>query len=378
MTDTHARNGMDCAAFSRKLRVFCQTLETVQKEHRLPPVQNVLLQGGCLTVPLTHDEGGLGFGNHPATAAETLAMLRAIGRLSLSYGRILEGHINVVRLVELFGTPAQRTQFAARVREGKLAGIWVTDGQLPVTLHPDGTLTGTKGFASAVQAVDIALITARTEDDQEVMLLIPVTDKSRGRPGHGSLSGMKESGTGAYDFTGLHTASTDILGGPGDYLRQPEFCAGAWRAAAVALGGMDHLLDLFREELVTRKRVDNPHQKMRVGQALIARETALLWTHRAAVLACDATATPEDVAATVNLARIAVEQAGLDIITLVQRGLGLSAFIQSNPIEAVLQDLATYLRQPAPDETLAAAATWFMTRDPPSPAPFSHNTGKEK
>ncbi|MDT8871753.1 hypothetical protein RAA17_13195 [Komagataeibacter rhaeticus] len=72
-----------------------------------------------------------------------------------------------------------------------------------------------------------------------------------------------------------------------------------------------------------------------------------------------------DIVATVNLARLAVERAGLEVIGLVQRGLGLAAFVRTNPAERLLRDLATYLRQPAPDETLCEAAGWFTHRDLP-------------
>ena len=107
---------------------------------------------------------------------------------------------------------------------------------------------------------------------------------------------------------------------------------------------------------------------MRIGEALIALETARMWVHRAALLAESGTDDPGDVANGVNLARIAVETAGLDIIRLAQRGLGLAAFRLGSLAELLLRDLATYLRQPAPDITLTEAATHFTARDlPPLP-----------
>nr|WP_321985879.1 hypothetical protein [uncultured Lichenicoccus sp.] len=109
----------------------------------------------------------------------------------------------------------------------------------------------------------------------------------------------------------------------------------------------------------------------RIGEALIARETAAMWAARAAAVA-EHPADPRgnkhaegDVVAVVGLARIAAEQAALDVIRLVQRGLGLGVFLQDNPAERVMRDLAIYLRQPAPDETLCEAAGWFTTRDLP-------------
>ncbi len=66
--------------------------------------------------------------------------------------------------------------------------------------------------------------------------------------------------------------------------------------------------------------------------------------------------------ARVNLARIAVETSCLEAVTIVQRALGLSALLAGSRIERLLRDLMTYLRQPAPDETLTDAAVWFAER----------------
>ncbi len=113
-------------------------------------------------------------------------------------------------------------------------------------------------------------------------------------------------------------------------------------------------------------RSENPHQRARFGQILIAQQTALLWVGRAADLAETGMHDPGDVAAGVNLARIAVESAALDAIRLAQRSLGLSAFAAGHPAELLMRDLGTYLRQPAPDETLTEAAAWFFQRDMPA------------
>jgi hypothetical protein len=69
------------------------------------------------------------------------------------------------------------------------------------------------------------------------------------------------------------------------------------------------------------------------------------------------------VAEYVNLARRAVEAACLEALQLAQRSLGLAAFVDSNPIEHLMRDLATYLRQPAMDEGLEEAAAYFMVNE---------------
>lgn len=318
------------------------------------------------------EENGLGLCQTPTGGLTLLTLLRRTGSLNLALGRCLEGHVNVVRLVELYGTTSQRHALKLCLKEGSLAGIWVTDGNPAVTIVREGPsyrLSGIKGFASGIKQVSLALITATSEQGDAVMALVPTTRSERQRPGPGTLTGMQASGTGGYDFTGLQLSPEDLLGSAGDYLRQPEFSAGSWRGSAVALGGIDRLVDLLRQELLARGRADNPHQLARIGEALILQKTASMWVKEAAQAAYSTHMKSEDVTSIVNLARLAVERAALDLIILVQRSLGVSAFIKGNVVEQVMRDLATYLRQPAPDEALTEAASWFVHHDWPEAAP---------
>ncbi|MGX7345318.1 acyl-CoA dehydrogenase [Acetobacter pasteurianus] len=323
---------------------------------------------GALDALWSHEEGGLNLCRSLDGGLGLLTLLRRTGYLNLSLGRCLEGHVNVVRLVELYGKSEQRHILAQKLRSGILAGIWVTDGVPPVTIKQENThyrLVGIKGFASGVMQVGLALITATTPQGYSVMVLAPTVEANRRRSGPGTLMGMQASGTGAYDFTDIVISSDNLIGSAGDYLRQPEFSAGAWRGAAVTLGGMDRLIDLMRQELLDRGRANNPHQLHRLGEALILQKTASMWVMEAAKAAYTPSMQPEDVVATVNLARIAVERATLELITLVQRSLGLSAFVKGKAVEQVMRDLMTYLRQPAPDEALTEAAAWFANHDWP-------------
>jgi hypothetical protein len=101
-----------------------------------------------------------------------------------------------------------------------------------------------------------------------------------------------------------------------------------------------------------------------MGQVLIARESARLWFKRAACVE-ESDLSAADITGYINLARIALESATFDIIRMVQRTLGLAAFLQRNPVERLMRDLATYLRQPAADEALTEAAVWFINHEFP-------------
>lgn len=66
------------------------------------------------------------------------------------------------------------------------------------------------------------------------------------------------------------------------------------------------------------------------------------------------------------MTRIAVERAGLDMLELAQRSVGLAGFQRKHPLERIMRDLGTYLRQPAPDKALIDAAAHILADDTPS------------
>ena len=173
---------------------------------------------------------------------------------------------------------------------------------------------------------------------------------------------MRAAVTGAVDFSGCTTDRDACLGEPGDYLREPDFSAGAWRGSAVAAGGLRSLIDMAIAQLRTAGRLDNQHQLQRLGNAMIAWETSRLWVRQVAQIAEDRNADPARTVAYARARAHRVEAACLDAMRLVQRSLGLSAFRRGNPVERVCRDLATYLRQPAPDEVLTEAAAHFADR----------------
>ncbi|MCE2578261.1 acyl-CoA dehydrogenase family protein [Komagataeibacter sp. FNDCR1] len=330
---------------------------------------------GVLSVTLPETLGGRGSGTGHRGGMELLQLLQLVGQGSLALGRIVEGHINAIRLIACCGTADQLARAAMDVHDGALFGVWVTDGASPLRMeHSDGgiRLQGEKLFVSGVHHVTRALVTARTRADTTYMLLVPLDGTRTVSPAFGGLAGMRGAGTGRCDFSATRLPPDAMIGQEGDYLRQPEFSAGAWRGMAVALGGIARLTSLLRLQLVERGRAESPAQQARIGRALIAAESAYLWTRKAALTAAvQDRYDVDEVAATVNLARIAVERAGLDVLELVQRGLGLSAFTRANVVERLVRDLATYLRQPAPDETLCEAAAWFTHHDLPRPEDMS-------
>lgn len=318
-----------------------------------------LAEAGLLAAPIPAEFGG-GLGEEPG-ARDLAAVLRLVGTGSLALGRVYEGHVNALQLVARYGRAEQCDAFFADARAGHLFGVWNTqDSRSGLALSPRGggfTLAGGKTFASGAGHVTRALVTARTEPDgPPLMLVVPLEAGTRADLSAWRAQGMRASATGTVDFTGLAVGPEALLGGPDDYHREPHFSGGAWRFAAVQLGGIEAVFDAWRGHLARTGRGGDPHQRARLGEGAIAVETARHWVFRAAETVSDDRLGAARIVALVGLARIAVERAGLEVLALAQRSVGLAGFLEPHPLERLSRDLATYLRQPAPDRALTEAA----------------------
>ena len=323
-----------------------------------------LADHGLLAAPIPTEAGGAGLGDEPG--AGTLAeVLRLVGYGSLALGRLYEGHVNALQLVAAHGDPAQRERLFADARAGHLFGVWNTEppgNGLAVTgSEPTLRLQGVKTFASGAGHVTRALVTARREGaDGTLMLVVPLERGTRADLSDWRAQGMRASATGTVDFNGLPLGVEDILGVPDSYSRQPAFSGGAWRFAAVQLGGIEAVFDAWRAHLNRTGRGGDPHQLARLGEGALALESARNWVTRGAETMSDAGLPPARIVACINLARLAVERAGLDVLQLAQRSVGLQGFLRGHPLERLSRDLATYLRQPAPDGALVGAAAEIL------------------
>jgi alkylation response protein AidB-like acyl-CoA dehydrogenase len=325
-----------------------------------------LAERGLLTATLPRELGGEGLG--PLALSE---LLREIGAGSLPLGRLFEGHVNALALVVHYGDDEQARLVAGEAHAGKLLGVWNTDDEQGLRLLADREghwLQGRKILASGAGFIERPLVTATDETGRRLMVIPHLQPGQRSDLSGWTAHGMRASATGAVDLSGVEVRAIEIVGGDGDYELQPAFSGGAWRFAAVHLGAMERLFDLLREHLRRTGRGGDPHQAARLGQAAIATETARLWVEHAATISEEApeARSAEQIVAYVNLARLAVERAGLDLMELVHRSVGLQAFMRPHPIERVSRDLATYLRQPAPDRALTRAADWALRQQAPS------------
>ena len=311
--------------------------------------------------------GGAGL-VEPAAADALFRVLRLIGGADLSVGRLYEGHVNAVALVTRHGTPGQVEALGEDVKAGAMSGVWNAVGADPATLcfeDGDWRLRGAKILASGAGSITRPLVPV-ARGDATVMVLPHLAPGERADLSRWTAQGMRSTATGTVHLDGLRVTADDIVGGDDDYRRQPAFFGGAWRFCAVQLGASERLLDLYRADLNRLGRGADPYQRQRVAACATAVETATLWVGQAARTVAAETRSEAEILAYVGLTRGVTERAGLDVMEAVHRGLGLGSFMRPHPAERVARDLATYLRQPAPDGAMTDAAAAVLASDAPS------------
>ena len=327
-----------------------------------PPTTTRLLVaafGLSFDKPFPEVLGGVGLLD-PSRHHELCTVLRLLGSADLSVARLFEGHVNAVSLVARYGEPIQLQALSQRIAGGGLSAVWGADDARGLQLVGGQVLTlqGRKILASGAGFVTDPLVTAKTDNGQVMCLLQLGMNEKVDLTGWNAL-GMRSTATGAIELSGVKVSSRNLIGSAGDFIRQPYFSGGAWRFCAAHVGATERLVDLFRDHLVARHRGEDPYQLQRLAQCIASAKTSRHWVEEASRRLSTEETDAGNVVAFANLTRMVTERCALDVIELVQRGVGLTSFVRPHPIERISRDLATYLRQPVPDLAMSDGAKDF-------------------
>lgn len=317
----------------------------------------------CL--PVSHGGESLGAGG--LGAQESVSALSRIAEYSLSLARIFEGHINALGLIFRWGTDDLQTRVAEQVKDGLLLGVWGADAETPVRYCADANrLTGKKRYASGLGEVGRAVVTTSTEAGVQ-LCLVDVSEAARADASHWQMTGMRASASGHYDLTEVAGQSVEPLGNPDVYQIEPWFHGGVWRIASVQIGGVFGVLELAREELRRLGRLDNDAHVARLAPLLFRARAAreLIITVASRINEKQPPIDPDTLMAESIFTRLLTEDIGLDTISAVERSIGLSMFESDSHVGRQCRDLATYLRQAAPDGLLQLAGRVALLGDEP-------------
>ncbi len=303
-------------------------------------------------------------------------LLKEIGRGNLVVGRIYEGHVNALQLIQTFGTPEQIEAYAADARQHKIFGVWNAEAEDGVHIIPHKgkyRLEGSKTFCTGCGYVERPFVNGKLPDGSWQMCIVPMDEvETIVDPDWWQPSGMRATVSYKVDFTGVEVEPKSLLAQPGDYFRQPWLSGGVIRFAAVQLGGAEALFNATRQYLQKQNRCEHLHQQERLGKMAIAIESGSLWLKGAGQLVDNYASVfggyPEDsqeqapkLVAYANMVRTAIEQICLDTIQLSQRSIGTLGLLPPEPMERIIRDLSLYLRQPAFDVAITDVGKYVLS-----------------
>lgn len=316
-----------------------------------------LYEAGFALAPLPVKLGGRGWACDVSRLSEAFDALRMLGRANLSLGRLFEGHLNAVKLVEVYGTADQLEELATSIANGSWLGVWGADGAIAVTCD-DGILCGNKRFASGLGMINRVLVTVGSGADCQ-LYLAPCDDPVRADTSIWKVSGMRATQSGEYDFDGI---AAEPLGRRGEYQQEPWFEGGVWRYCAVHCGGAEALRDEVATAIEMRDQQSAPRQRDRIARIAMLSETMRLWIYEAALrVEGKGGGDPAAKAAYALLAREQTELTCLEVMTLANRALGTAAYVEGSRADRVRRDLGLFLRQADIDGKLERATNALLS-----------------
>ncbi|MEQ8434128.1 MAG: acyl-CoA dehydrogenase family protein [Oceanicaulis sp.] len=281
------------------------------------------------------------------------------GRGDLAAGRLFEGHVNALHLIERYGAPGQIQAAHGAARAGGLGGVWAaSDPGDPARLDADGVLRGRLGYCSGAEKLAFAL--AAVEDangERRLIRLAPGELAERFDHTAWRTTGMAATRSAALELDGLQPGVDAVIGAPGDYLAEPFFSAGAARFAAVQTGGLIAVFDAARDHLARTGRHGADAQAARLCEMAAACEAAYAAVRDALSRLAPAIdpgrpAPPGAAEAWIPIAdgaRQQVMNAAPGVIERAMACVGAAGFAADHPLAGAVSDLQMYLRQPAPD-----------------------------
>lgn len=314
----------------------------------------------AINVPLHHGGKGLGQDHGNIKILETL---KTVGSYDLSLGRIYEGHLNALLLIDRFGSSDQKKEYFHQAISGSIFGIWNSEfPSEPLRFLPskDGyELEGAKVFCSGASKIHRPIVTAEGPGGSRMIVLSMdeydlEEDMTYWRP-----MGMKASVSCRFDFIGIRFEKSQILGDAYDYVSEPDFTGGAARFAAVQLGGAEAAIRATVRHLNKMDRTGAPEQIARMAQLAMLLETGNLWLQDTGKAMDGRYTDPSGFMHRSNMFRSITREICEKVLKLCEMSVGLQGMMEPHPLERIHRDLSVYLKQPGPDRTLNAVGKAF-------------------
>lgn len=199
------------------------------------------------------------------TWSELMEALLGLGRTDIGLARLVEGHVDAVRIADQAGT---------EIEPGALYGVWASrsgaTGVRAEAADSELIVNGTLRFASGAGVIDRALVPVWIDDDHHLLVDLDTAGLPVDTSGW-QTAAMTVSHTHTVAVHDHHLARRTVLGGPDFYLDRPGFFPGGIGVAAVWAGGISRVLDALLDWLGDRR---TPAVDLRLGRIAVQRALA--------------------------------------------------------------------------------------------------------
>jgi alkylation response protein AidB-like acyl-CoA dehydrogenase len=329
--------------------------------------------------------GGLGIG--PGRFTYNLWMMtKELARADMSLARCWEGHVNSQVLIAALASEEQKARwFEGIVDRGDIWVAWSGEPQskVPGQASSFGThlrkvnggylLNGTKAYATSAGHAHRAILLVNAEGpggarhasaSSDQLLLLACLLGGSGVTFDGSWwnpIGMRATVSYLARFEDVFIPAEDVIGLPGQYLKEAWQTRFSPHYASAFLGGAEAAYEYAIESIKKQQREDDPYVIHRIAQMSLNVESAHLWLKHVAEL-WDTNRIEEAKVAGIR-ARYVAEKLAMEILDHCVRACGARSLVKPSPVERIYRDLSIYVRHDNGDQVLATIGSQVLGRD---------------
>jgi alkylation response protein AidB-like acyl-CoA dehydrogenase len=349
-----------------------------------------LFRAGLNAPAVPKEQGGLGLGPYSGDVLTLWMMTKEIAKADLSLARCWEGHVNSLVLLDGMASEEQRTRwFKGVIEQGE---IWVAWSGEPQARKPgeavrfgttvervDGgyVIEGNKAFATSAGGAQWAILLVNTAGpggvrhaasaslDTQLMMACDLSDPTvEIDTSWWDPIGMRGTASHLVRFHQTFIPDRDLIGYPGQYLKEGWQTCFIPHYAATFLGAAEAAYDYAFEYITTQNKVDDPYVQHHIGQMSVNVETAHLWLRHVARLW--ETGKYQEAQVAGSRARHVVEHLAEDTVKQCIRACGARCLIRPSALERIYRDLSFYVRHDNDDHILAMIGKSLLglTHDP--------------
>lgn len=325
-------------------------------------------------VPRSH--GGLGLGPDDGMLA-LWTMTRELAKADMALARCWEGHANAQVLLAAMASGRSRDRwFEGIVERGEIWAAWSGEptSRVPGQAARFGTtlrevpggyeIRGKKAFATSATAARWAILLvnahgpggARHADasaaDGLLLLACDLSDPSVSfDPSWWDPIGMRGTVSYVAQFDGTFIPAENLIGQPGQYLREGWQSLFSPHYGATFLGGAEAAYAYALEYVGVQGKAADPYVQHHIGTMGLNIESSRLWLRHVAGLWQEGRRAEARSAG--NRVRFLLERWALETVDEAVRTCGARGLIRPSPLERIHRDLGFYVRHDNADSVLA-------------------------